>query len=658
MAGFGKEDAHKRGRAPSTSGSNTYGVPENWDNSDMDESSDDDDDNAPEAPSITPSHPRLCASALIDLTDNEHLVSSAPGSNSSQPIDLSTPPPIVPPTINGKDDQTLDEPNNAVSSVGEPSITTNTAQLDVCDDEDGMKDVVEDDPAESLAMNTTVDTIQNNDRTIQSDSYQAEEGHCDEEHEFAYMSELPPFQSEDDSDNDSEGESDSDDDLEADRLSEDDNLSEASSGPIFLNSDEEEENMDSIMGSDSDSEIANADTEDMDHISSDASVDYSSGWSVDDSSEMDEFEKEEMDEFEREEVDEDEVIDEGKNCPICTPEKLTNNSIGDFDQTFSAVDKPSIGNITERRMSALPAMPVDKQYERMEASPSDYSAPQDCAFGCTADVLGPKTGKHEFFQARAENKASISWFRQVSQLGDATEPAGPWAYFVPSPIKPTFEPSTYTTSGSPPKPIVRLPSWSEYTPAEYTPSVTSHMGLSEPILRRTHVGIADIVDNCQTSPEPPSAKRKAERISDISQADESWARNQAGVEAVNPVILVAEHSPASAHSEVQDAPVTRDVKDISSSSRTITAEAITQTLETAIVPPSFIFNPEFTEPVQQLDVVVEKPAATPSVDPSSHPNKRRRLHHLAERLGYAALGGLTVGTMVLGSLIYTAPSLA
>jgi len=36
--------------------------------------------------------------------------------------------------------------------------------------------------------------------------------------------------------------------------------------------------------------------------------------------------------------------------------------------------------------------------------------------------------------------------------------------------------------------------------------------------------------------------------------------------------------------------------------------------------------------------------------------KRRRLRKMAERLGYAALGGVTAGAMIVGTLIYTAPA--
>jgi hypothetical protein len=58
------------------------------------------------------------------------------------------------------------------------------------------------------------------------------------------------------------------------------------------------------------------------------------------------------------------------------------------------------------------------------------------------------------------------------------------------------------------------------------------------------------------------------------------------------------------------------------------------------------------EPVEaEAEPEVDTTAAVPE-----RPAKRARMMRVAERLGYAALGGVTAGAMIVGTLIYTAPT--
>jgi hypothetical protein len=129
----------------------------------------------------------------------------------------------------------------------------------------------------------------------------------------------------------------------------------------------------------------------------------------------------------------------------------------------------------------------------------------------------------------------------------------------------------------------------------------------EPSQRRTHVGIADIVDSSpqqsqKSSSAVPSRKRKADDISKLSAAEATW---QVGPLPPDPVVI----------------PLEMDAKP-----------------EQASVP-----APPSDEPLA---------ISTSSVRPA----KKMRLRNIAERIGYAALGGATVGAAIFTTLIYTAPS--
>lgn len=56
------------------------------------------------------------------------------------------------------------------------------------------------------------------------------------------------------------------------------------------------------------------------------------------------------------------------------------------------------------------------------------------------------------------------------------------------------------------------------------------------------------------------------------------------------------------------------------------------------------------------DVFLPSPPTTPQVQHCAEARPSKRIRQIAERMGYAALGGATVGAMVFTSLVYTAPS--
>lgn len=153
----------------------------------------------------------------------------------------------------------------------------------------------------------------------------------------------------------------------------------------------------------------------------------------------------------------------------------------------------------------------------------------------------------------------------------------------------------------------------------------------ERVCRRTHVGIPDIVDDCPREPECSTisgggtGKRKADEISSASTADKQWECMRhadrllfPGWESLPP--------PDTSH---------------------VVVEKIT---------------PDLPIPAPQASAQAAMASATEnestSVDAKGEvrAKKRLRLRNFAEKLGYAALGGATVGAAIVTTLIYTAPS--
>jgi len=167
--------------------------------------------------------------------------------------------------------------------------------------------------------------------------------------------------------------------------------------------------------------------------------------------------------------------------------------------------------------------------------------------------------------------------------------------------------------------------------------------------RRTHVGIADIVDNCpqqsdgmaDTEPNGKirdpgvtsvdrdgSSKRKSDRISTLSSADVDWQKQVTA----KLVSHETHESPAQHLAATMSGNPRGTVPGSPAQARMITlrrqgASSITSTMQ-----------PERPDEIR--------------------PAKRMRLRHIAEKIGYAALGGATVGAAIMTTLIYTAPSFA
>ena len=252
-----------------------------------------------------------------------------------------------------------------------------------------------------------------------------------------------------------------------------------------------------------------------------------------------------------------------------------------------------------------------------------------------AEVLGARTGKIDYFRAREDNKMALEAQKAECSRPTSVQDLCNEDEAMSHVGMPTPEP--YPASSSPISPSGQ----NLFDPADFRPVPAgtpyephpraSPLALSGEVYgcsRRTHVGIADIVNAAQqdaiggleqiarTETDAKGvdckAKRKAEDISDTTDVEERWASSVSKMPSPDPSIHEKNTHPEPPAEAVQE-----------------------------LIKPS--------------DYDGEHPM-TENLQTQERPVKRARMMHVAERLGYAALGGVTAGAMIVGTLIYTAPT--
>ncbi|KAK3899858.1 hypothetical protein C8A05DRAFT_17777, partial [Staphylotrichum tortipilum] len=235
------------------------------------------------------------------------------------------------------------------------------------------------------------------------------------------------------------------------------------------------------------------------------------------------------------------------------------------------------------------------------------SAPTPTTAAAAAQILGAKTGKTDFFLARQQNKMALNaqkmgnhWptvsVHSLCNDDEAADEPGNYNFSPAAVAKPVSPAASLPRLYHPDRTSIVFPR-REAAAAEGSapPAAVSpaHANV-DACARRTHVGISDIVDSCVEEKGEKQSKRKAENISTSTEEQEAW--------------IAKAPSPA---------------------------------------------------PLEEPPVAAANPAAeAPVVVPWDHerPRKKPRMLRVAERLGYAALGGVTAGAMIMGTLIYTAPT--
>lgn len=156
---------------------------------------------------------------------------------------------------------------------------------------------------------------------------------------------------------------------------------------------------------------------------------------------------------------------------------------------------------------------------------------------------------------------------------------------------------------------------------------------------RTYLSISDIVEVSQHGADKQSGKRKIGEISTLSDGEKAWE-----LEA-----LVEQTAPLSPISSPLVSP-TNPPKLASEPDHTLSGDSPNvPALEYSAIP-----QEETLETIEASKP--EEPTVNTVQVTGERPPKRQRLRDIAERVGYAALGGVTAGAMIFGTLVYTAPS--
>lgn len=339
--------------------------------------------------------------------------------------------------------------------------------------------------------------------------------------------------------------------------------------------------------------------------------------------------------------------DTKKTTAAVTIEKLLN----DYNSPFpSAVFPPTTPSLQPPPSSLR------------QASPSDAAMPKSCLkstsdpllANSSAEALGFMTGKYDFFAARAANRASANLLNaQKPRLSSSVHALCNDDQRIDNCILPEEEPAS-----RPPQPLFAQISDSvevAFAPAapathllalqferEMTPipqifysSSTAAADAGATIdqsasARRTHLGISDIVEDCQPISEKAKGKRKADDISIVTTREEQWAAVQKdeAVHSTEPVSCLP--APAVFGSNNPRA------------KRLMALQG---------------FSPKISLP-DTLSIVpkVRSDIPLPAVALDERPTKRPRLRTIAERVGYATLGGVATGVMIFGTLVLTAPT--
>jgi len=310
--------------------------------------------------------------------------------------------------------------------------------------------------------------------------------------------------------------------------------------------------------------------------------------------------------------------------------------------------------------SQMPASQAQRQ-----PSPSDvimsksFLKPTDTLSAKTgAELLGQKTGKHDFFAAREENKLfagiqnKATVLSSVHSLCNVDHLKTTEIVTLPGAISTLQTENVHTQRPSLPRISHLTPLSAEVAPPRGSPEISNtHATVNneethnvpvvveqgvEPykvpggvdVSRRTYLEISDIVEGCQQAVVQGKGKRKAKDISALSEEEEEWAAQEKSAETE----IVAPISPTPSRLSEPVPAQLQALKPSLSPTKLGTAETAPLVLSGTDSTTTTVSIPEGRAP------------------------KRQRLRKIAERVGYAALGGVTAGAMIVGTLIYTAPT--
>lgn len=313
-----------------------------------------------------------------------------------------------------------------------------------------------------------------------------------------------------------------------------------------------------------------------------------------------------------------------------------------------------------------------------QPSPSDAVLPvtrphhgSEDGSGVTVQSLGSKSGKHDFFEAREQNKITVAHSRNhfaqakafeqdFSETATNAQSALPLmtgdnllamasATEIEHPSTPAFDKEAHTVFMPLPQPL----NGPLKNQGSVGPSGGSHEPISvaaedaiifEPLKETFEMDIED-----QGHSLPPWAAASAQKLFWKEQREMLRARLNASRPAQAKAPMAAERPETPPKRAVREK---RKAVDISEE----TKQELLWHEQSPSDQQSAPSSPTPVQPEIEMDLSTLSFHDTPEQESTAvRPTKMRKI---AERVGYAALGGATVGAMVLTSLIYTAPNFA
>jgi len=309
-----------------------------------------------------------------------------------------------------------------------------------------------------------------------------------------------------------------------------------------------------------------------------------------------------------------------------TPERLV-------PQLF--VKQPSFADEMDQELSVAPSR-ILSMPNPSDAVMAKSLTPRANSSEAIFSEVSEKSNKHEFFAARAENRARLQFGQPIQLCSDIDDFfQGPSFTEDIAPLKQTPSAASqmserrsimladylFGPDRAPRQASADLDMTSAATFAQSKAAQTSYESSSPTQQNRRSVTIKDIVEDAEAViPEQPQPlKRKAADISDLVEGEiDLWSQKetQSATETIQPSQIVKNAEPVREKTEER------------------VVDAMTEPV--AQVP----------EPI--IDIPVPAKQAT-----ESRPSKR--LKRFAEAVGYAALGGVVAGAGLFAALVSTAP---
>ncbi|AEO56981.1 hypothetical protein MYCTH_2302609 [Thermothelomyces thermophilus ATCC 42464] len=277
----------------------------------------------------------------------------------------------------------------------------------------------------------------------------------------------------------------------------------------------------------------------------------------------------------------------------------------------------------------------------------------------TAEILGARTGKMDYFLAREENRTTLMTQKAVAtrlpsvrDLCNNDEPMDGLKDHQFNPAAHITSPFSQSQSGH----VGHRTTYSPGEPHIIGSPVSLVEGLDEHS-RRTHVGISDIVNTSQADHSEVASHKKTE-ISfptpppvEETQPHSSQCNRERTQTAGEPRAVSA--AQADEDSQPPNRGEGKRKADEISSATQEEEEWAAVTAQATQSESPLRQGGAINQHVRTSDQAGRHPSNSVSYERST---KRARMMRIAERLGYAALGGVTAGAMIVGTLIYTAPT--